>query len=99
MDGGVKKSIVAIVLGLIPLWVFVGSRSTTTINGEVVSSSALNILGVVLGLVALGIGLSTLFRATSSPLGRVLAAVAAVIGAVQLLISIGVIAQSQIGLA
>lgn len=99
MDGSVKKSIVAIVLGIIPLWVFIGSTSSTTVNGQVVSSSYFNILGIVLGLVALGMGLSTLFKGTSAPLGRVLAAVAVIVGALQVLISIGVISQSAIGLA
>jgi hypothetical protein len=46
-----RTPLIILALGLAPFWVFIGSTSTTTINGEVVSDHSFNIAGLILGLI------------------------------------------------
>ncbi|WP_167006868.1 hypothetical protein [Mumia sp. ZJ430] len=82
--------LVAIALAVLPFWVFGGSSSTTTVNGEVVSEQSLNLLGLLLAALAIGIGVKRLRMRGGNPVvRRSLAAVAIVAGLVQLPISAG----------
>lgn len=51
---------IVLALGLLPFWLFIGSSSSTTVNGQIVSESHFNIAGLVLGLVGAGMALSAL---------------------------------------
>lgn len=83
------SAITALILGIIPFFVFVGTTSSTTING-VTDSSTLNILGLVLGIIGLVIALRTMFRPVG-PVAVVVAVLAAVVCVAAILNSIGYI--------
>lgn len=48
-----RRPLVAILLGVLPFWLFVGMSQTTKINGEVVQDSSLNVLGVITAVAGL----------------------------------------------
>ena len=48
-----RRPLVAILLGILPFWLFIGMSQTTTIDGEVVQDSSLNVLGVILAIAGL----------------------------------------------
>lgn len=51
----IRKPLVALVLGLLPFVLFVGIYNTVTINGELVREESINILGLVLAVIGLGL--------------------------------------------
>ncbi len=48
-----RQPLIAMLLGILPLWLFVGMSQTTTVNGQVVQDSSLNLLGVILAIAGL----------------------------------------------
>ena len=90
-----RRPIAALVLGIVPTWVFVGTSETRSVDGEVVAHSRLNYLGVVLGTLALLMAAEALWK--DGPWsGRwmprtLLALAAAVVGLLQVMYSLGVI--------
>jgi hypothetical protein len=48
-----RQPLIAMLLGILPLWLFVGMSQTTTVNGQVVQDSSLNVLGVILAIAGL----------------------------------------------
>lgn len=49
-----RRPLIALLLGLLPFWVFMGSVQQTAVNGKLVQDSSFNILGILLA----GIGLA-----------------------------------------
>jgi|GEM_PF-2986087 len=83
--------LVGVVLAVVPFWVFGGTTSRTTVNGEVVTEAAVNLLGLVLAAAAVVIGVKRLRqRGGAVAVRRTLAAVAIVAGLVQVPFSLGV---------
>jgi hypothetical protein len=81
-----------VLLGLLPFVVFVGTRSTTTVNGEVVRHEEVNLAGLVLAIA----GLILAFRVVRSPgsnriVRSVIAGVGSLLCLVQLPLSVGLI--------
>ena len=92
MNQLMRTGLIASVLGLLPFVMFVGASNTTTINGEVVQESHLNILGLVLSAIGLAMavrGLRSTPQAQRSAPGLALAVVAIVICIVQIGASAG----------
>lgn len=84
--------VVAIVLAVLPFWVFGGSSSSTTVNGEVVSEQSVNLLGVVLAVAAIVIGVKRVRgEGGNVAVRRTLSVVAIVIGVVQLPLCVGLL--------
>ncbi|EKF20482.1 SEL1-like repeat protein [Nitratireductor pacificus] len=54
-----RAPLLALALGVAPFWIFIGTGSSLTVNGELVRESNFNIAGVVLGIV----GVVVAFRA------------------------------------
>ncbi len=54
-----RTPLIILALGIVPFWLFIGTSSSTTVNGQVVSDHRFNIAGLVLGLV----GVAMAFRA------------------------------------
>lgn len=48
-----RAPLIAILLGVLPFWLFVGMSQTTTVNGKVVQDSSLNVLGVIMAIAGL----------------------------------------------
>lgn len=48
-----RRPLVAVLLGVLPFWLFVGMSQTTTVNGKVVQDSSLNVLGVIMAIAGL----------------------------------------------
>lgn len=83
--------LVGIVLAVVPFWVFGGTTSRTTVNGEVVTETAINLLGLVLAAVAVAIGVKRLLQKGGAvAVRRTLATLAVVAGVVQVPFSLGV---------
>lgn len=87
-----RTPLIILALGVAPIWIFIGSTSTTTINGEVVSDHSFNIAGLILGL----IGVVMAFRAVregdrSDGLRLGLIVVAGLVCLLQIAHSVGVI--------
>lgn len=57
---GLKTPIIALALGVVPFFLFVGSSHTLTVNGAVVRDEQFNVVGAILALVGLGLALRTL---------------------------------------
>ncbi len=51
---------IILALGLVPFWLFIGSSSSTVVNGQTVTESHFNIAGLILGLIGAGMALSAL---------------------------------------
>lgn len=80
-----KKPILAIILAIIPFFVFFGSQKTVKINDALTSDSRFNILGVILGMIAIGMAISVLRTSGSGgAMCKGLGAVAGLLGAVQI---------------
>ncbi|MBP0581841.1 hypothetical protein J8I29_21105 [Labrys sp. LIt4] len=61
-----KRPLVAILLGVLPFWLFLGASERRKVNGEVVFESDLNLLGVGMAIIALGLAF-TMLRRDGSP--------------------------------
>lgn len=48
-----RRPLIALILGLLPFWVFLGSVQQTTVNGRLVQDSSFNILGILLAVIGL----------------------------------------------
>ncbi len=57
---GLKTPVIALALGVVPFFLFVGSSHTVTINGAVVRDEQFNFIGAILALVGLGLAVRTL---------------------------------------
>ena len=69
-----KAPISALVLGLVPFFIFLGTSSTVTINGVVTRQEQFNLLGLVCALVGLGIVFAVMRPSAPRDLPRRLAA-------------------------
>ena len=88
-----RTPFVILALGLIPIWLFIGSTSTTTINGKIVSDQSFNIAGLVLGLIGAGKAFAALREGVrADPLRSGLIAVAGAVCLLQVAHSVGLIA-------
>lgn len=90
MFAAIRRPLLAIVLGLLPFVVFVGTSNTARVNGELVRDEQLNILGLLLAAAGLWMAVASL-RAGSQPatLRRVAAVAAILVCSVQLAASAG----------
>ena len=80
-----KSVIIAAALGILPYFLFLGSSSTTRINGEVVRDEQFNLLGVILAAIGISIAIKVLRTSVpGDPLRAGLAVVAALICVLQL---------------
>lgn len=61
-----NRPLAAILLGVLPFWLFLGASDKRTVNGEVVFESQLNLLGIVMAIIALGLAF-TMLRRDGSP--------------------------------
>lgn len=91
-----KNEILGLVAGIIPFFLFIGSTSSNSVNGQVVSSSSFNLVAIVGGAIALLLafnGLRELSDQTAnSRLVHIGLAVALVLlGAFQIMRGIGMI--------
>src|SRR5690606_1638888 len=87
-----RTPLIILALGIVPFWLFVGSTSTTTVNGQVVSDHRFNIAGLVLGLIGAGMALRALregARGDGRRLGLIVAA--GIVCLLQVAHSVGVI--------
>ena len=48
-----KNDIIGLIAGIIPFFIFIGSSSTSSVNGQVVSHSSLNLVAILGGVVAI----------------------------------------------
>lgn len=86
-----RKPIIALVLAIIPFFVFFGSHSVVEVNGVVTSESRFNILGIVLGAFAIGMAISVLRQRGTSTGVKVLGGVAALAAVAQLAVASGMV--------
>jgi hypothetical protein len=88
-----RQPAIALLLGVLPFWLFVGASSSTTINGQVVQQSHFNVLGLVLAGIGLAMAVRLLwgdFQAKQNWLPRTgLAILAALVCLAQLGYSVG----------
>ena len=83
------KPFIALILGIVPFFLFIGTTSTTTLNGEVAAETSFNFAGIVLALI--GIGLAWRLMSGSGVLAqKILAALAMLICVLQLISSSGI---------
>jgi len=57
-----QRPLAAALLAVLPFWLFLGSVYEQKVNGEMVSESRLNLLGIGMAAIALGLAFSTLRR-------------------------------------
>lgn len=87
-----KKPLIAILLAIIPFFVFIGSQDAVRVNGAVMADHRFNLLGVILGLVAIGMAVSILKpSAPGSTARKALGALAGVLGIVQIAAAVDVV--------
>lgn len=48
-----RRPVAAMILGLLPFWLFLGTSQTTTVNGKLVQDSSFNVLGLILAIAGL----------------------------------------------
>jgi hypothetical protein len=91
-----KNDILGLIAGIIPFFVFIGSSSTSSVNGQVVSQSSLNLVAIIGGVIAVGMAFVG-FRSLSERGGNrnlylALFAVLLVLGVFQVVRGIGLVA-------
>lgn len=86
-----RKPLIALILAIIPFFVFFGSESVVEVNGVVTSHSRFNILGIVLGAFAIGMALSVLRQRDASGGVKALGGVAALVAVAQLAVASGML--------
>src|SRR5688572_24411482 len=88
-----RSPVIALILGIIPSFLFFGFSNSATVNGVVISSSRINILGLILGGIGLALAIRFILRPPQNrDNGSMLVAIlAAAVCVAQLLNSIGVI--------
>lgn len=59
---GIRYPLIALMLGLLPFWLFVGTSQTKTYNGTLIESSRFNVLGCVFGLIGLVMAVKVIFK-------------------------------------
>lgn len=57
-----RRPVVALILGLLPFWLFLGTSQQTTVNGRVVQDTSFNILGLILAIAGLVMAVKMLFK-------------------------------------
>lgn len=80
-----RNPAIALVLAVLPIWLFTGAYSSTTINGQVVQESHFNLLGLVMSATGLGMALNVLlgdWRANQNWLPRSALAVMAALACI-----------------
>lgn len=84
-----SKPIIALILGIVPFFLFIGTTSMTTLNGEVVAESRFNFGGILLALIGIGLAWKSLSggRVLAQ---KILAALAVLICVLQLISSSGI---------
>ncbi len=90
-----RRALTALILGLVPFWVFVGSSNTLKVNGEIVGESHFNVLGLILGIAGIAAAISAL-RERGSWLRTVLCAVALLVCAAQIAWSVELITRKHL---
>ncbi|MBF0680307.1 MAG: hypothetical protein IR164_15380 [Devosia sp.] len=89
---GLKTPIIALALGVIPFFLFVGSSQTVTINGAVVRDEQFNFVGAILALVGLGLAARTLLsRGHKALVSKGVAGLAALVCLLQLAASLDLV--------
>ncbi|WP_283180062.1 hypothetical protein [Gemmobacter sp. 24YEA27] len=84
------KPFFALILGIVPFFLFIGTTSMTTSNGEIIAESRLNFGGILLAPIGAGLAWSVLSERRPGPAGRKpLAVLAALICALQLVSASG----------
>lgn len=104
MFARLKVPLVALILGIIPFFLFIGSQQTTTVNGELIVDSRLNFGGIVLSLIGLGLVIGFLRPRSdrhntqrSMPITlKLLAVVASLVCIAQFIVSIDLVRPSDV---
>ncbi len=88
-----RAPIIALILGILPSFIFIGTKASTTVNGVVTSASSINILGLILAGIGAVMMVSYLLRGPQNrtPATMVLAVVALAVCAAQIANAVGVI--------
>lgn len=85
-----KTPLIAIVLGVVPFFIFLGSSQTMTVNGVTVRDEQFNLLGIALAIIGLWLALTVLRPSAPRDFPRkILAAVAVLLCLLQLATSFG----------
>lgn len=93
---GLKTPIVALALGVVPFFLFVGSSQSVTINGTVVRDEQFNLLGALLALVGLGLAVRTLLsRDHKALVSKAVAGLAVLVCLVQLAASFDLVRPAE----
>lgn len=89
---GLKTPIIALALGLVPFFLFVGSSQIVTVNGAVVRDEHFNFLGAILALAGLVLaGRTLLARGHGTLASKAVAGLAVLVCLVQLAASFGLV--------
>lgn len=87
-----KTPLIAILLGVLPYFIFLGSSQTVTINGTMVRDEQFNLLGIVLAVIGLWLAFTVLRPSAPKDAARkALAGIAALLCLVQFAASVGLI--------
>ncbi|MBJ2152163.1 hypothetical protein [Paracoccus sp. IB05] len=79
------KPLTALILGLLPFFLFIGSTGTLMVNGETVSDSRFNPGGIVLALIGIALAAAVIAEKSSGQMARkLLAGLAVLVCALQL---------------
>lgn len=73
------KPLIALILGLLPFFLFIGSTSTVVVNGETVSDSRFNLGGIVLALIGIALAVAVIREKGAGQMARKLLAALAVL--------------------
>lgn len=97
MLAAIRRPLLAIILGLLPFVLFLGTSSTVRVNGQLVRDDQLNILGLVLAAAGLWMAIASLRPSSPPAMLRRLAAVAAIlVCGVQLAASAGLFSPQRL---
>ncbi|WIY52160.1 hypothetical protein O9Z70_11880 [Devosia sp. YIM 151766] len=87
-----KTPLIAVLLGILPFFVFLGCSQTVTVNGATVRDEQINLVGMVLAVAGLGLAFTVLRPSAPRDSARkILAAVAGVLCLLQLAASLDLI--------
>lgn len=92
-----SRPLIALALAVIPFFLFIGTTSTVTVNGETVSDSRFNIAGLVMAVIGIGLVFGVLRSSRDDTARKALAAVAGLLCLVQIASSLDVVRIDPLG--
>lgn len=93
---GLRRPLVAIALGLLPFWLFLGASNEVRVNGELVGGSRFNFGGLVLAAIGLSIAIGVLRETPRWAPRLALAALAVPLCLLQLAVSAELLSVDQL---